>query len=162
MRPVNFRLLVLFMPVFVLSGLNAQNSVKPAYLNTSLPAEQRAADLVHRMTVEEKVSQLVNQSRAIPRLNVPDYDWWSEALHGVANNGGITTFPEPVGLAATFDTDVIHRMAIATSVEGRIKYVQGTATATSLRVSTSGRRTSTSFAIPVGDAARKPTGKTRS
>ena len=162
MRPVNFRLLVLFMPVFVLSGLNAQNSVKPAYLNTSLPAGQRAADLVHRMTVEEKVSQLVNQSRAIPRLNVSDYDWWSEALHGVANNSGITTFPEPVGLAATFDTDAIHRMAIATSVEGRIKYVQGTATATSLRVSTSGRRTSTSFAIPVGDAARKPTGKTRS
>ena len=162
MRPVNFRLLVLFMPVFVLSGLNAQNSVKPAYLNTSLPAGQRAADLVHRMTVEEKVSQLVNQSRAIPRLNVPDYDWWSEALHGVANNGGITTFPEPVGLAATFDTDVIHRMAIATSVEGRIKYVQGTATATSFRVSTSGPQTSTSFAIPAGDAARKPMGKTHS
>src|SRR4249919_2965098 len=125
MRPLNFRLLVLFMPVFVLSGLNAQNSVKPAYLNTSLPAGQRAADLVHRMTVEEKVSQLVNQSRAIPRLNVPDYDWWSEALHGVANNGGITTFPEPVGLAATFDTDVIHQMAIATSIEARIKYVEG-------------------------------------
>jgi len=162
MRPFNFRVLVLFVPMFALNDLNAQNSEKPAYLNTSLPAEQRAADLVHHMTVEEKVSQLVNQSRAIPRLNVPDYDWWSEALHGVANNGGITTFPEPVGLAATFDTDVIHRMAIATSVEGRIKYVQGTATATSLRVSTSGRRTSTSFAIPVGDAARKPTGKTRS
>ena len=125
MRPVNFRLLVLFMPVFVLSWLNAQNSEKPAYLNTSLPAGQRAADLVHRMTVEEKVSQLVNQSRAVPRLNVPDYDWWSEALHGVANNSGITTFPEPVGLAATFDTDAIHRMAIATSVEGRIKYVEG-------------------------------------
>ena len=126
MRPVNFRLLVLlFVPVFALGGLNAQNSDKPAYLNTSLPAGQRAADLVHRMTVEEKVSQLVNQSRAVPRLNVPDYDWWSEALHGVANNSGITTFPEPVGLAATFDTDAIHRMAIATSVEGRIKYVEG-------------------------------------
>jgi len=77
------------------------------------------------MTVEEKVSQLVNQSRAIPRLNIPDYDWWSEALHGVANNGGITTFPEPVGLAATFDTDAIHRMAIATSIEARLKYVEG-------------------------------------
>jgi beta-glucosidase len=125
MRPLNFRLLVLFVPVFALNGLNAQNSEKPAYLNTSLPAEQRAADLVHRMTVAEKVSQLVNQSRAIPRLNVPDYDWWSEALHGVANNGGITTFPEPVGLAATFDPDAIHRMAIATSVEARLKYAQG-------------------------------------
>ena len=74
MRPFNFRVLILFVPMFALNGLNAQNSEKPAYLNTSLPAEQRAADLVHRMTVEEKVSQLVNQSRAIPRLNVPDYD----------------------------------------------------------------------------------------
>ena len=125
MRPFNFRLLVLFVLVFVLDGLNAQESPKPAYLNTSLSAEQRAADLVHRMTVEEKVSQLVNQSRAIPRLNVPDYDWWSEALHGVANNSGVTTYPEPVGLAATFDTDAIHQMAIATSIEARIKYVEG-------------------------------------
>ncbi len=62
----------------------AQDAQKPAYLDTSLPPEQRAADLVHRMTLEEKASQLVNQARAIPRLNVPAYDWWSEALHGVA------------------------------------------------------------------------------
>jgi beta-glucosidase len=125
MRPFNFRILVHVVLVSIVSGLYAQSSDQPAYLNTSLSAEQRAADLVHRMTVEEKVSQLVNQSRAIPRLNVPDYDWWSEALHGVANNGGITTFPEPVGLAATFDTDAIHRMAVATSIEARIKYVEG-------------------------------------
>src|ERR1043166_6038060 len=124
MHHFNFRMLFLFSFAFI-AGLFAQDSEKPVYLNPSLPAEQRAADLVHRMTVEEKVSQLVNQSRAIPRLNVPDYDWWSEALHGVANNSGITTFPEPVGLAATFDTDAIHRMAIATSIEGRIKYVEG-------------------------------------
>ncbi|HWF92883.1 MAG TPA: glycoside hydrolase family 3 C-terminal domain-containing protein [Terriglobales bacterium] len=104
--------------------LFGQDVQKPAYLNTSLSPEKRAADLVHRMTVEEKVTQLVNQSRAIPRLNVPDYDWWSEALHGVARDG-TTEFPEPVGLAATFDPDSIHRMAIAISTEGRIKYVQG-------------------------------------
>ena len=119
------RILVLILVLFSVTGLNAQDSDQPAYWDTSLSPEKRAADLVHRMTVEEKVSQLVNQSRAIPRLNVPDYDWWSEALHGVANNGGITTFPEPVGLAATFDTDVIHQMAIATSIEARIKYVEG-------------------------------------
>src|SRR5579871_5897311 len=83
---------------------------KPAYLNTSLPVEQRAADLVKRMTLEEKASQLVNQARAIPRLNIPAYDWWSEALHGVAVNG-TTEFPEPVGLAATFDPAEIHHMA---------------------------------------------------
>ena len=87
-------------------------------LNPALPPQQRAEDLVHRMTVEEKVTQLVNQSRAVPRLNVPDYDWWSEALHGVARNG-TTEFPEPVGLAATFDTDAIHRMAIVIGTEGR-------------------------------------------
>ncbi len=125
MRSYKFRLLTLAAVLLLVGVVSAQNSDQPEYLNTSLPVEKRAADLVHRMTVEEKVSQLVNQSRAIPRLNVPDYDWWSEALHGVANNGGVTTFPEPVGLAATFDPDAIHRMAIATSIEGRITYVEG-------------------------------------
>ena len=97
---------------------------KPAYLNPSLPAEQRAADLVGRMTLEEKATQLVNQSRAIPRLNVPAYDWWSESLHGVLRDG-TTEFPEPIGLAATFDTKAIHEMAVVIGTEGRIKYVQG-------------------------------------
>src|SRR5664279_1501724 len=107
MRTTNVKTFVVLAIFLIGSGLFAQSTERPAYLNDLLPAEQRAADLVHRMTVEEKVSQLVNQSRAVPRLNVPDYDWWSEALHGVANNGGITTFPEPVGLAATFDPDAI-------------------------------------------------------
>ena len=93
------------------------------YLDPSLPAEQRAADLVHRMTLEEKATQLVNQSRAIPRLNVPAYDWWSEALHGVITQG-ITEFPEPIGLGATFDAPGIHQMAVAIGIEGRIKYAQ--------------------------------------
>ncbi len=102
---------------------HTQNTASPAYLNTSLPADQRAADLVHRMTIDEKVTQLTNQSRAIPRLNIPAYNWWSEALHGVANNG-TTEFPEPVALAATFDSEAIHQMAIAVSTEGRIKHAQ--------------------------------------
>jgi beta-glucosidase len=101
----------------------AQNDAKPAYLDTSLPPEQRAADLVHRMTLEEKATQLVNQARAIPRLNIPAYDWWSEALHGVAVNG-TTEFPEPIGLAATFDVPGIHEMAVAIGTEGRIKHAQ--------------------------------------
>ncbi len=91
----------------------------PAFKDTNLPAEQRAADLVHRMTLEEKATQLVNQARAIPRLGVPSYDWWSEALHGVARDG-VTEFPEPVGLAATFDPDAIHSMATAIAIEGRV------------------------------------------
>ena len=84
MRTVNVRIFVVLAVFLFGSRLFAQSTERPAYLNDSLSAEQRAADLVHRMTVEEKVSQLVNQSRAIPRLNVPDYDWWSESLHGVA------------------------------------------------------------------------------
>jgi beta-glucosidase len=100
----------------------AQNA-KPAYLDTTLPPEQRAADLVRQMTLDEKVTQLVNQSRPIPRLNVPLYDWWSEALHGVLHNG-TTEFPEPIGLAATFDTPAIHKMAIVIGTEGRIMHVQ--------------------------------------
>ncbi|MFZ1087107.1 MAG: glycoside hydrolase family 3 C-terminal domain-containing protein [Terracidiphilus sp.] len=101
----------------------AQDAPKPAYLDTSLPAEKRAADLVGRLTLPEKASQLVNQSRAIPRLNVPAYDWWSESLHGVLTYG-TTEFPEPVGLAATFDPAAIHKMAEVISTEGRIKNAQ--------------------------------------
>ena len=101
----------------------AQDNAKPAYLDPSLPPAQRAADIVRRMTLEEKASQLVNQSRAIPRLNIPAYDWWSEALHGVINSG-TTEFPEPIGLAATFDVPAIHKMAEVISTEGRIKNAQ--------------------------------------
>ena len=101
----------------------AQDASKPAYLNPSLPPEQRAADLAHRLTLEEKATQLVNQARAIPRLNIPAYDWWSESLHGVLRNG-TTEFPEPIGLAATFDAPAIHRMAVVIGTEGRIKHVQ--------------------------------------
>jgi beta-glucosidase len=101
---------------------NAQ-SAQPRYLDTALPAETRAADLVGRMTIEEKASQMVNQSRAITRLGIPAYDWWNEALHGVVT-GGITEFPEPVGLAATFDPAVIHQMSHAIGIEGRIKHVR--------------------------------------
>jgi beta-glucosidase len=101
----------------------AQDSQKPAYLDPSLPPEQRAADLVSRMTLDEKATQLVNQARAIPRLNVPAYDWWSESLHGVSRDG-TTEFPEPIGLAATFDAPAIHEMATVIGTEGRIKHVQ--------------------------------------
>ena len=104
----------------------AQDASKLPYMNPNLPAKERAEDLVHRMTLEEKASQLVNQARAIPRLQVPAYDWWSEALHGVAVNG-TTEFPEPVGLAATFDAPGIHAMAIDISTEARIKHAQDVA-----------------------------------
>ena len=103
--------------------VKAQETVTPPYLNPALPPETRAKDLVSRMTLEEKASQLVNQSRAIPRLKVPAYNWWSESLHGVAVNG-TTEFPEPIGLAATFDIPGIHSMATDIGIEGRIIHDQ--------------------------------------
>jgi len=103
-------------------GAIAQDTSSLPYMNPKLSAEARAADLVHRMTLEEKASQLVNQARAIPGLKIPAYDWWSEALHGVVADG-TTEFPEPVGLAATFDVPRIHEMATAIGTEGRIVHV---------------------------------------
>ena len=101
----------------------ATQSPTAPYLDTNLTPEQRAADLVHRMTLAEKASEMQNNSAAVPRLNIPAYQWWSEALHGVINDG-VTEYPEPIGLAATFDTPGIHTMASQIGVEGRIKHVQ--------------------------------------
>src|SRR5690242_10757528 len=101
----------------------AGDFAKLPYRDPSLSFDQRVDSLLKQMTPEEKVTQLVNQSRAIPRLGIPAYDWWSESLHGVLLNG-TTEYPEPIGLAATFDTRTIHQMAVAIGVEGRIKHAQ--------------------------------------
>ncbi|MGO9636988.1 MAG: hypothetical protein ACLPSO_03495, partial [Terracidiphilus sp.] len=98
MKSSGLRSMMAVLLLCAVAYLAAAQDSKPAYLDTTLPTEQRAADLVHRMTLEEKTTQLVNQARPIPRLNVPLYDWWSEALHGVLHNGA-TEFPEPIGLA---------------------------------------------------------------
>ena len=101
----------------------AKQASTPPYRNQALPPEVRARDLVGRMTLEEKASQLVNQARAIPGLNVIAYDWWSEALHGVAVDD-TTEFPEPIGLGATFDAPGIHEMAVDISTEARVVHAQ--------------------------------------
>ncbi len=93
----------------------------PAYQNPTAPLEARVHDLVSRMTLEEKISQLMNDSPAIPRLGVPAYNWWNECLHGVARAGRATVFPETIGLAATWDKDLIFRAATAISDEARAK-----------------------------------------
>jgi beta-glucosidase len=103
---------------------NAEPTPSAPYRDPSLPIDQRVDDLIARMTLEEKASQLVNQARAIPRLQVPAYDWWSEALHGVARAGTATVFPEPIGLAATFDAPLIHDMAVVIGTEARAKHNQ--------------------------------------
>ena len=92
------------------------------YKNPSLPIEKRVDDLVSRMTLEEKVSQLMNAAPAIPRLDIPAYDWWNESLHGVARAGVATVFPQAIGLAATWNTDLMHRVADVISTEARAKY----------------------------------------
>jgi beta-glucosidase len=94
----------------------------PAYLDTHHTFEDRAADLVAHMTLEEKISQLQNDAAAIPRLNVPAYEWWNEALHGVARAGTATVFPQAIGLAATFDPPLMHEVATAISDEARAKH----------------------------------------
>ncbi|MGD8897790.1 MAG: glycoside hydrolase family 3 C-terminal domain-containing protein [Acidobacteriota bacterium] len=109
--------------VFALPVLHAQETSFP-FQDPSLPVDERVDDLVARMTVEEKASQLVNSTRAIPRLNVPEYNLWSEALHGVAGRGYATVFPQAIGLAATFDAPALHEMAAATAREARVKYNQ--------------------------------------
>ncbi len=99
-----------------------RSSSMPAYKNPDLPLEKRLNDLVSRMTLEEKVSQMMNDATAVERLDIPRYDWWNEALHGVARAGLATVFPQAIGLAATWDTGLMHRVAQVISDEGRAKH----------------------------------------
>ncbi len=111
---------------FILPLLTATMFGQPAgnevYRNPDLPAEQRAADLVSRMRLEEKVLQMQNVAPAITRFGIPAYDWWNEGLHGVARAGQATVFPQAIGIAATWDTDLMHRIADVISTEARAKY----------------------------------------
>ncbi len=95
---------------------------RPAYLDPDLAFEARAADLVSRLTVEEKVSQLMNDAPAIPRLGIPAYEWWNECLHGVARAGAATVFPQAIGMAASFDKALMRKVATAISDEARAKH----------------------------------------
>ena len=95
---------------------------QPAYLDTHLPFPERVQDLLSRLTLDEKVSMMSHPAHGIPRLNIPAYNYWSEALHGVARNGRATVFPQAIAMAATWDKDLIHKVATAISDEGRAKY----------------------------------------
>ncbi|HCT29308.1 MAG TPA: glycosyl hydrolase, partial [Bacteroidales bacterium] len=108
----------------ILSNSTALIAQVPDYLNPNLPTENRVQDLLKRMTLDEKASQINNTSPAIERLHIPAYNWWNEALHGVARAGLATSFPQPIGLAATFNADAIYKMGIIISDEARAKYHQ--------------------------------------
>jgi len=92
------------------------------YKDTSLSAEERAEDLVSRMTLAEKVSQMIHGAAAIEKLGIPEYNWWNECLHGVARAGVATVFPQAIGMAASWNTDLLGRVADVISTEARAKH----------------------------------------
>ncbi len=94
----------------------------PVYLDSTRPTAERVQDLIAQMTVEEKIGQLQNAAAAVPRLGIPAYNYWNEALHGVARNGRATVFPQIIGMAATWDPALIQRAASAIADEARAKY----------------------------------------
>lgn len=94
------------------------------FQNPELSSKERAKDLISRLTLEEKASLMCDQSDAIPRLGIKKFNWWSEALHGFANNDNVTVFPEPVGMAASFDDQLVYNIFDAVSDEARAKYNQ--------------------------------------
>ena len=104
------------------AGPAAPAPVAYAYQNPDLPVDARVADLIGRLTLEEKVAQMMNTTPGIERLGIPAYDWWSEGLHGVAAAGRATVFPQAIGLAASWDTALMHRVATVISIEARAKH----------------------------------------
>ncbi|HOT14692.1 MAG TPA: glycoside hydrolase family 3 C-terminal domain-containing protein [Bacteroidales bacterium] len=94
------------------------------FQNPELSSQERAQDLISRLTIEEKVTLMCDQSDAIPRLDIKKFNWWSEALHGYANNDSVTVFPEPIGMAASFNDELLFKIYDAVSDEGRAKYHQ--------------------------------------
>src|SRR6266851_7023467 len=118
-------LMVLLLLACLLPDLMQSGSVagpELPYKDPSLPIKRRVDDLVSRMTLDEKVSQMMNAAPAIKRLDIPEYEWWNEGLHGVARAGYATVFPQAIGLAATWDTDLMHEVADVISTEARAKH----------------------------------------
>ena len=112
-------LLTLSLSIVASMGSFAQNE---PYKNPKLTPEERAEDLLGRLTLKEKIGLMKNSSFAVERLGVAPYNWWSEALHGVARNGLATVFPITMGMASTFDDEAIERVYVAVSDEGRAKF----------------------------------------
>src|SRR5579862_4065981 len=112
----------IFALLFLVPALAQTPAPAAKYLDPSLPIDQRVNDLVTRLTLDEKASQMQDVAVAIPRLGIPAYNWWNEALHGVARAGNATVFPQAIGLAATWDTTLIHNVADVISTEARAKY----------------------------------------
>ncbi len=116
-----FLTLLSFLTSPAYSQQSTDTSSSPLYLDPKASVDRRVDDLVSRMTLEEKASQVVHRATAIPRLQIPAYNWWTEALHGVLTTP-TTVFPEPIGLAASFDAPLVHEMAVVIGTEARAKH----------------------------------------
>lgn len=112
---------ILFLAVIIAAGLYWSCS-NGTYKDRSLSPELRAEDLVKRLTLEEKVSLIKNSSKPVPRLGIKEYDWWNEALHGVARNGIATVYPQAIGMAASFNDSLLYEVFTSVSDEARVKY----------------------------------------
>ena len=108
--------------MFLCSFSLLQGQTQFPFRNPDLPLEQRVKDLLSRMTLEEKTGQMLYNAPAIERLGIPAYNWWNECLHGVARAGEATVFPQAIGLAAMWDSDMMLRLATVISDEARAKY----------------------------------------
>ncbi len=112
-----------FIALGIISALNLWGQQFP-YQNPGLSSEERAKDLISRLTISEKATLMCDVSDAIPRLGIKKFNWWSEALHGLANNDSVTVYPQPVGMAASFDDELVYRIFSTVSDETRAKYNQ--------------------------------------
>jgi len=102
-----------------------ENSAElPVYMDPECTNDERAEDLIARMTIAEKVAELMDTAPGVERLGIPTYSWWNEALHGVGRAGLATVFPQAIGMAATWNEELILQVASAISDEGRAKYHQ--------------------------------------
>jgi beta-glucosidase len=116
------KLIFAIFPLLLVVSCNETSKYEHPYQDPDLSFEERADDLLGLMTLEEKVSQLNYESKAVDRLGILEYNWWNECLHGVARSGIATVFPQAIGMAATWDKDLMNRVAVSISDEGRAKY----------------------------------------
>ncbi len=122
MKPLHALVLSAALALGAFADETASVAAKPVYLDPAQPQDARIHDLVARMTLEEKASMMRNTTPGVPRLGIPKYDWWNEALHGVARAGEATVFPQAIGLAAMWDESLHHEIAGVIGIEARAKF----------------------------------------
>ena len=122
-RNIFLKSVLIITVVLLAASCTAEKKAKDfAFLNPELSLDGRVDDLVGRLTLDEKIAQMVNEAPAIERLGIPEYNWWGECLHGVARAGLATVFPQAIGLGATWDEDLMFRVSTVISDEARAKH----------------------------------------